>query len=89
VSLIISPIFLYRCADLLYKLAEKVKKDQRQLTPEFVGRVAEAYGLSAEEMRSLGKVLKLLSLTMQALVVTRDSTIDQLTRRIFDLEKEQ
>jgi len=26
---------------------------------------------------------------MQALVVTRDLTIDQLARRIFDLEKEK
>jgi hypothetical protein len=87
VSLIIKPVFLYRCAGLLYKLAERVEKQQIQLTPEVI--MKEAPNFTAEEMRSLGEVLKLLSLMMQALLVTRDSTIDQLTRRIFELEQEK
>jgi len=86
-EVVVNAPFLYRCANLLYELAERVDRDQRQLTPEFVARVAEASGFSADEVRSLGEVLKLLSLMMQALVVSRDSTIDQLTKRIFEEEK--
>jgi len=81
--------FLYRCADLLYKLAEGVDKDRAHLTPEFVAKIAEGSGLRAHELRDLGEILKLLSLMMQALIVTRESTIDQLSKRIFELEKEK
>lgn len=78
---------LRRCADLLCKLAERVQKDQVHLTPELV--IKEASGFSADEMRSFGEVLKLLSLMMKALVVTRDSVIEELTKRIIELEKEK
>lgn len=86
-SLIIEPRFLYRCADLLCKLAEQVEKDKVHLTPELVLKDATEFKFSANEMRSLGEVLRLLSLMMRALVVTRDSTIEQLARRIIELEK--
>lgn len=87
-SIIVESSFLYRCADLLYKLAERVKSDQVNLTPEMVLKEAPPE-FTAEEMKSLGEILKLLSLMMQALRVTRDLTIDQLTRRIFELEKQK
>lgn len=86
-SLIIEPIFLYRCADLLCKLAEKVKEDKVNLTPELVAKWAR--GFSANEMRNLGDILQLLSLMMHALTITRDSVIEGLTKRIIELEKEK
>ncbi|MBA7506510.1 hypothetical protein ES706_05201 [subsurface metagenome] len=86
-SIIVEPMFLYRCADLLCKLAEKVKEDQVNLTPELVDKWAT--GFSAAEMRNLGEILKLLSLMMHALTITRDSVIEGLTKRIIELEKEK
>lgn len=86
-SVIIQANFLWRCADLLCKLAERVQKDKVYLTPELV--IKEASGFSADEMRSFGEVLKLLSLMMGALMVTRDSVIEELTKRIIELEKEK
>jgi len=88
VSLIFESRFLYRCADLLCKLAERVDRDKVHITPELVMKEVPPE-FTAEEMKSLGEVLKLLSLMMQALLVTRDSTIDQLTKRIFELEAEK
>jgi len=87
VSIIIEPRFLWRCADLLCKLAERVQKDRVYLTPELV--IKEAPGFSADEMRSFGEVLKLLSLMMRALMVIRDSVIEELTKRIIELETER
>lgn len=86
-NLVFEPIFLYRCADLLIKLAEETKESRAQLTPELVAKWASVFGLGAEEVRNLGEVLNLLAIMMGALAVVRDSTIEQLLERIIELER--
>ena len=66
-----------------------MKKERVYLTPEIVANEATRFKFSVEELRSLGEILKLLSLMMGALVVTRDSVIEQLTKRIIELEEER
>lgn len=87
-SIIPDPKFLYRCADLLCRIADKMEKDKRLLTPELVLKENAQFGLklSSDEIKGLARVLELLSLMMQTLIVTRDSVIEQLTARVVDLE---